>query len=418
MSRKSLWIVLGLALAVLALASCTPVEPEMSYQGQLTDPSGNPVSDGNYQMTFRLYDIDNNLEWEETQTVAVNDGLFNATIGAVNYITPTIFSQQLWLGVEVNGDGEMTPRQKLTGAPFAMTLVPGAVIVGGSNIDADEPGLLNFGDSGTGYTIAINTWAEVGLAIDGASVARQGVVVENVTEHAASLSSQNGTAVIASRNAAPDIGADDDAYHGVSYGEGAYLYSRGTNVSDYGVLARGTDGYGLYAWSANAAYSAYFAGPIFVETMCVGCTYSSIGRNVSSRTLQPGDAVHTVGAAMLTGMEVPIIEVAPAAAGETVFGVVAGRTELTMVDEENADGARPGPHFYDVGGAAGPNQYLVIVVQGPAQVRADAAAEIAAGDLLYLGADGVTTEASGQPLGMALDIVDADGLVWVMVGFH
>ncbi len=42
------------------LLLCQPVNgetpPEMSYQGKVTDVSGNPVPDGNYPMRFRILD--------------------------------------------------------------------------------------------------------------------------------------------------------------------------------------------------------------------------------------------------------------------------------------------------------------------------------------------------------------------------
>ena len=58
----------------------------MSFQGQLTDGAGNPVADGPFDLTFRLYDdaSDGMMLWEETQEVDVLRGLFNVILGSSN----------------------------------------------------------------------------------------------------------------------------------------------------------------------------------------------------------------------------------------------------------------------------------------------------------------------------------------------
>jgi hypothetical protein len=95
------------------------------------------------------------LEWEEPQTVTVTNGLFNVVLGSVAPITPSIFADQLTLGVEVNGDGEMQPRMTLTGAPYAMSLIDGAVMAGTVMADAEYPGMLNVGNLGDGIGIGV-----------------------------------------------------------------------------------------------------------------------------------------------------------------------------------------------------------------------------------------------------------------------
>ena len=92
----------------MLLVGC--LKPRLSYQGRLTDSSGNPVPEGTYEINFRLYSpgVPNPvLKWEETQTVTVTNGLFNVILGSAEPITPSIFANELSLGVEVNGDGEM-----------------------------------------------------------------------------------------------------------------------------------------------------------------------------------------------------------------------------------------------------------------------------------------------------------------------
>lgn len=84
--------------------------------------------------------------------------------------------------------------------------------------------------------------------------------------------------------------------------------------------------------------------------------------------------------------------------------------------EPGADDAQPGPHYGPVGGAAEPGDYLVVVVQGMAQVRVGAAADIRPGDRIGLAADGTAQAVDASPIGMALDRPDEHGLAWVLLG--
>lgn len=422
---KILVSILAMTVLVVLLGGCITA-PKMSYQGKLTDPSGNPVPDGNYNMHFRLWGtnilppFDPVVRWEETQNVAVTGGLFNVALGSTTPLTPNIFIEPLQLGIEINGDGEMTPRQPLYGAPYAMTLVDGA-LMGGTNIEIteDAPGMFNISNLGSGYGIAIQSYGKAGVGVDGVDAGLYGVLVDNVDYGAAFTSSQGIGVRIQTMNTTPDIGTDDDGVSAHSRGEGVYGRSHGTASGDYGVLARADGGSGLYAWTQNGTYGGYFDDPIFVNGGCTGCSLRYVGRNSSNGTLQPGAAVSSAGVEFgLEGMEGPVMQVVPATPGQPILGVVVGRVDVTMVGAAEADGAAPGARFDTMAGPAAPGDYLVIVVQGPAQVQAAPDASIAAGSLLYMGGNGVTTAAAGPAIGMALDQVDADGLVWVLVGFH
>jgi len=71
---------LSIALMVLLLAplSLGQVPKLISYQGVLTDASGTVVPDGNYNLTFKLYDVATGGTplWTEVQSVAVSKGIF------------------------------------------------------------------------------------------------------------------------------------------------------------------------------------------------------------------------------------------------------------------------------------------------------------------------------------------------------
>jgi hypothetical protein len=107
------------------IAAITP--GAIAVQGRLTDSSGNPLSDGDYSVTFRLYEQETGggfICWDNN-TVTVEDGLFNTYMDGCY---DDLYGQKVWLGVEVESDGEMTDRQVIYPVPYALSLRPGAVI--------------------------------------------------------------------------------------------------------------------------------------------------------------------------------------------------------------------------------------------------------------------------------------------------
>ncbi len=421
---KQLFSILVLVVLAVLLGSCIN-DPKMSYQGKLTNAAGVPVPDGNYNVTFRLYrsgivpPYDPVVVWEETQDVPVAGGLFNVALGSVTPLTPSLFINPLSLGIEVNGDGEMTPRQPLYGAPYAMTLVNGAAMGGVVNMDAQYPGMFNVANLGTGFGIGVRTYGKAGLGIDGVNQADYGIMIDKV-DHGAIITNTAGTGIYVTSSG----GATNDRWavtgrHSQDQGDGLFGWATGAGDTATGLTARSNVGRGVYAWSdKDTQYAGYFDNPIYVNGGCTGCTMRYVARNSSDGTLRPGAAVSAAGVEVgVADMAGPVMKVAPAVPGQAVLGVVVGRTTMTVADGSLPD-VKAGAQFGPVEGPADPGDYLVIVVHGPAQVQVDPAATVAAGSLVYLGGRGVTTAASGPAIGMALDAVDADGLVWVLVGFH
>jgi microcystin-dependent protein len=96
------------------------------YQGRLTDAGGVPLS-GTYVMAFRLYDAATagTKLWEENRTggdsVVVTRGLFTVHLGSVTALPSAVIisHSDLWLGITVGTDAEMSPRVQLGSAPYA-----------------------------------------------------------------------------------------------------------------------------------------------------------------------------------------------------------------------------------------------------------------------------------------------------------
>lgn len=96
----------------------------ISYQGRLADSNSNPITT-NVAMQFHLYssNIGGAPLWSETQAaVPVENGLFHVLLGSVNpvQISTLASNSTLWLGITVGADSEMTPREQIASAPYAM----------------------------------------------------------------------------------------------------------------------------------------------------------------------------------------------------------------------------------------------------------------------------------------------------------
>jgi len=112
-------VVVGLLICNLAYAD---VPKLINFQGRLTDASGKFVPDGNYTLTFKLYNdsTGGSSKWSEVQLVSVAKGLFNVVLGSVTPIPDSIFEySNAFLGIQVAADPEMTPRQRLSTLGYA-----------------------------------------------------------------------------------------------------------------------------------------------------------------------------------------------------------------------------------------------------------------------------------------------------------
>ncbi len=104
---------------------------EINYQGILKDASGNLVPNGNYEMSFRIYDSETGGTslWLETKTINISDGVFSTQLGSINPIDIP-FESAYWLGVTIGSNNELTPRIRFTSVPYShmsMTVPDGSL---------------------------------------------------------------------------------------------------------------------------------------------------------------------------------------------------------------------------------------------------------------------------------------------------
>ena len=107
---------------------------QIPIQGRLTDANGIPLN-GTYTVTFYVYDAAEGgtlLCGNWITSIPVTNGLFNSTIDLCDAID-AFEGDQLYLGVKVGDDSEMTPRQPILAVPYAYNVKPGAVIKGANS---------------------------------------------------------------------------------------------------------------------------------------------------------------------------------------------------------------------------------------------------------------------------------------------
>jgi hypothetical protein len=97
------------------------VPNKISYQGLLTNSDGSVIPDGNYNLTFKIYNVESGgtALWTETQNVAVSKGTFSVILGETNPLNLQ-FNEQYWLGVTLGVSSEFTPRSKLASSPTSI----------------------------------------------------------------------------------------------------------------------------------------------------------------------------------------------------------------------------------------------------------------------------------------------------------
>src|SRR4030067_1496295 len=107
---------------IFCSAAWADIPKQINFQGILKDSLGNPYPDGNYSITFRIYDAASggNILWQEGQLIAISGGLFTHLLGSAIPIPESVFDDSLrWLGIQVAGNPEITPRRQLVSVPYS-----------------------------------------------------------------------------------------------------------------------------------------------------------------------------------------------------------------------------------------------------------------------------------------------------------
>jgi hypothetical protein len=146
MKRRAVWLSLWLTSFIVGGVIAGVVPRLINYQGRLTDPSGNPVVDSAYSVTFRFLNASSGgtLLWQETQNVTTVKGLFSVLLGSVDSIPPYVFGgDSCYLEIEPGGSAPLTPRSHITTVPYAFRAQNADLLSGLSPADFATPGQID-----------------------------------------------------------------------------------------------------------------------------------------------------------------------------------------------------------------------------------------------------------------------------------
>jgi hypothetical protein len=402
-------------------------------------------------MRFVVYDdeVAGSALWDSgNMNVAVEAGLFNVKLGVDH---ADFDGQALWLSIIVDGE-ILSPRQEILPAPYALSLRPGADVVGDSISAGDavlaghapatgtalyaeaNGGVGLFGDSANNYGVQGSSDASWG----GYFTSNEGYGIVASTsgtdhwDHAGTFQAGSGYGVyvtssgnMAIRGEAGDVGANWQPVGNVGVvgiGQSRGLY--GSAGSSYGLYATSLNWYGVYGRTSRSDdnYGLYTPDNFFSKNVNMAGALMNVAQNGGEEALESGDVVVFSGISRpLSTNGSPVIQVARVteANSRAVAGVVHSRFNVEVTGGEDRD---PDPDMeVTPAGPVPPGEYMLVVVQGPAQVKVDAVGSgaIQPGDLLSthmtaglagkaatVTVDGVETTVPGTVFAKALEPLD------------
>ncbi len=151
--QSSILLLVAMCVLTWGGAAFAGVPHILTEQGRLLDATGTPVT-GSVTLVFNLYDnpTSGTSLWTETQTVDLDAGNFSVDLGEGTsfdqgspakdlFVTEALAGKTLYLGITVNTDAEMSPRQALLAVPYAIVadnavgdITPNSVSIAGTTV--------------------------------------------------------------------------------------------------------------------------------------------------------------------------------------------------------------------------------------------------------------------------------------------
>jgi len=260
----------------------------ISYQGKVTDGSGNPVSDGSYNMRFSIYDVEtggSSLWYSGLVSVQVTDGLFSVLLGdSPQSAIELPFDTDYWLNVWIEGDTQ-TPRQKLGSVGYAYMasgLVPGTEVsgsVGTESMSAFKG--VNAAASGSTFGLYGVNSSTAGTGVRGDALATAGTTfgVRGASQ------STSGAGVYGSADATTGTTYGIYGLNFSGSGRGVYGVAAATSGVTYGVYGETVSGsgrgvYGVAGAGSGTTYGVYGQSSSWSGIGVLGYAEASSGNTV------------------------------------------------------------------------------------------------------------------------------------------
>jgi hypothetical protein len=123
--------VISLLYVIFLMPAAYAIPMTVNYQGYITSTEKIPLNDISINITFKFYDslTGGNVLWtEEHQLVPVNQGIYHVILGKKKSLEQIILSNKLYLGISIENDPEMTPREELSSVLFSFRAAVAATV--------------------------------------------------------------------------------------------------------------------------------------------------------------------------------------------------------------------------------------------------------------------------------------------------
>jgi hypothetical protein len=172
----SVLLIICLCLAVSNAGAAYTTPSKVPIQGRLTNVSTGAALSGVYVFTFRVYNAttDGTKLWEESQSLTVDSGGLWSTLLGNNTPLDVNFSEDTYIEIEINHDGDPLPRVQLAAVPYSKRTDIAANLscvdcIGGAEINESSLSGVNaaqLGGQASGYYL--NTSTSFGGDVSGA----------------------------------------------------------------------------------------------------------------------------------------------------------------------------------------------------------------------------------------------------------
>ena len=176
--KRSIRITISyLCLLFLSVGAFAQVPQTLNFQGVLSGTDGNTVTDGDYDVTFALYEgaVGGAAVYTEELSVTVVGGVFSTLLGDSGIEIDLPFDRPYWLGLSVGSETEMSPRIAFASVPYSLQSrsvlgeenefpSDGDVIVGGGTLKVLNGGAIQWYDEAGDGQVEISA-AGIGIAM-------------------------------------------------------------------------------------------------------------------------------------------------------------------------------------------------------------------------------------------------------------
>jgi len=276
--KRVIYFLLALLLICSINNSIAQIPRIISYQGMLLGSNEQPVPEGQYKLTFRIYNEGNTLLWTEVHNqVFIGGGMFTVFLGSVTPLSIP-FDKPYFLGIQVGSDPELQPRMPITSSAYAIRAENADKLMGFLVSPMPEPNKLLPLDASGKFPASVISGGGAGEFIK-----------KNVPD--TSIATSTSPLIVIS-----------------NFGDGDGI--NGRSVNGVGIRGRSENNDGVVSWTGASGKSAVFG-------------WSTDGKGLTGRSDNNDGVVGWTGAANKSG----------------VFGHTAASTGMGVSGVADASGA-------------------------------------------------------------------------------